>query len=565
MGLPVPNHDITISDGGAGIIGTTPDGFFALVGSSSLGTNGGMYLFRGTDTKRVSDVLGVGPLAKAVVKQLIRSGGKDTLAYKSAAATPGASGSVTRTGTTGPAVTLSGTPYDAAQVILKVLAGGARGTATFIISFDGGDTWSDTLTTAATYLLESGVTVNFPATSVTMAGSPSDVDFANTGASTGTITRNTGSFSTDGFRVGMTLTITGSTSNNGATLVVTNVATSVLTVSGTVVNEANVNAPAITGTQLYVADETYAWDDTAPVLSSGNISTALDDIIDSEWDPEAVHVVGHAASASDSRTVATLLSSKVAAAWGVKKFFWACFDAPPVTDAVLSAAFTSFADKAVVGFAGFAEVSTEARGAVEKLSQGWVLAPRIARQPVEVHPMRTTTDENIDPLPDVVELLPETAVDGDGYHDEARIPGLNEARFCSLMSIHGATGFYVAAAQTLAAANSNYKNLPHLRIILKVARVYYRWGLSQLGRRVQKDPTTGYIRATIAEGIEGEAEKVIKDSLGAAIDGVRVLVNRADDLKNDPTLRSKVRVVVGEYILEMETDVGIAQTLPVAA
>lgn len=481
-GLPIPEHRVGISDGGAGIIGTTPDGFSAKIGVSSLGSAGTMYLFRGTDTKRVTDVLGTGPLPKAVIKNLVRSGGKDTLAYKSAAATAGVSSAITRSGgTTGPLVTLTGAPYDDAQVLLDIILGGVRGTATFRVSLDGGDTWSDTLLTAATYLLDSGVTVNFP----------------NTGP--------------------------------------------------------------------YVAAERYAWTDIGPILSSGNISTAVDNITSSEYDVEFVHVVGHAATPADARTVATLLSSKVATAWGVKKFFWAAFDAPPDTDANLLAAFSSLADKGVVGFGGFAEVSMETAGAIEKIPQGWCISARIARNPVEIHPMRTITDENIDPLPDVVALLPQDAVSGDGYHDEGRVPGLNAARFCSLMSLPGVEGFYVAAAHTFAASNSNFKNLPHLRIILKVARVYYRWGLSQLARRVPKDLQTGYIRPSIADSIESDAEKVIKDALGGAIEGVRVLVNRADDLKNDPTLRSKIRVVVGEYILVMDSDIGISQTLPAAA
>ena len=59
-------------------------------------------------------------------------------------------GTVTGTGTTPPAVTLSGTPLDAfKKVVLDLQLGGARGVATFRFSTDGGNTWSADFTTAA--------------------------------------------------------------------------------------------------------------------------------------------------------------------------------------------------------------------------------------------------------------------------------------------------------------------------------------------------------------------------------------------------------------------------------
>lgn len=62
-------------------------------------------------------------------------------------------GTVTEAGTTPPDVTLSGTPTGAWDLKLKVIVGGARGTATFQFSTDGGNTWSETLTTAPSVAL----------------------------------------------------------------------------------------------------------------------------------------------------------------------------------------------------------------------------------------------------------------------------------------------------------------------------------------------------------------------------------------------------------------------------
>lgn len=75
-----------------------------------------------------------------------------------------------------------------------------------------------------------------------------DVDFDGTAD---TITRGTGSFVTDGWKVGMVATISGTTSNNGTGHVVTNVAASVLTVSSTpgLTTEANVATAVLYGTE----------------------------------------------------------------------------------------------------------------------------------------------------------------------------------------------------------------------------------------------------------------------------------------------------------------------------
>lgn len=76
-----------------------------------------------------------------------------------------------------------------------------------------------------------------------MRGEPSDVDFDGTAD---TITRNTGSWITDGFKIGMRVTIEGSASNDGTTGKITNVTATVLTFASGLVTEANVNGNTLT-------------------------------------------------------------------------------------------------------------------------------------------------------------------------------------------------------------------------------------------------------------------------------------------------------------------------------
>ncbi len=82
---------------------------------------------------------------------------------------------------------------------------------------------------------------NLDGEDITITGvGPGDLDFAAT-----TITRGTGSFVTDGFKVGQRITVTGSVSNN-ITAVLTTVSATVLTHDGAGAIEANVSGLAVT-------------------------------------------------------------------------------------------------------------------------------------------------------------------------------------------------------------------------------------------------------------------------------------------------------------------------------
>lgn len=158
MALPEVTGEVV--DGALGLAPTNIDGIHVKLGVSSLGTPNELYSFtRPTD---VVATLGKGPLPEALCHHLQMVGGP-VYAMPLTAGTAGSNSSVTASGG-GPTVTLTGTPIDRFDGIVKMIAGGAVGTATFQYSLDGGDTWSPTITTAATYLIpDSGITLNFAA------------------------------------------------------------------------------------------------------------------------------------------------------------------------------------------------------------------------------------------------------------------------------------------------------------------------------------------------------------------------------------------------------------------
>src|SRR5688572_16866562 len=159
MSISIPNATQSIVDGGLAVVPAANDGVSVKVGTSTTGTVG-FHSYAGSDTDTVGTDLGQGPLPDATVKNLVHSGGKQTIALKMAASTAGSSSAVTQSGA-GPAVTLTGTPDDYYLGIVEITLGGARGTATFRYSLDGGDTYSDDILTAATYVLPNGITLNF--------------------------------------------------------------------------------------------------------------------------------------------------------------------------------------------------------------------------------------------------------------------------------------------------------------------------------------------------------------------------------------------------------------------
>lgn len=70
---------------------------------------------------------------------------------------------VTEAGTSPPDLTLSGTPTNTFSLRVEITTGGARGTAKFRYSLNGGKTWiKSNITTAATYVMPgTGTTLNF--------------------------------------------------------------------------------------------------------------------------------------------------------------------------------------------------------------------------------------------------------------------------------------------------------------------------------------------------------------------------------------------------------------------
>jgi hypothetical protein len=263
--------------------------------------------------------------------------------------------------------------------------------------------------------------------------------------------------------------------------------------------------------------------------------------------------------------MATTLSTKITSAHAAHKYFYIVFEGPAVDKATIATSFASVDQKFLVGCGGFAEIVNPRNQAIQKRSSGRVLVPRIARNPRAVHVLRDAGDSDIDPIPSIERLVPNGAAASTGYHDEERTPGLNAARFMALRTIPGRAGFFPTNGITLASGSSDFQQLQYIRIVLAAARAWYQYTLTQLGRRIRKDPTTGFIDPKFADGAETGGKKALRAALGDDVTAFAVLLNRTDDLAASPILKAKIRLVVDGYALEYQSEIGLASSLPVAA
>ncbi|PZA07790.1 MULTISPECIES: DUF2586 family protein [unclassified Meiothermus] len=146
-----------IQDGGLGIVAPAGDGQRVIVGVSSAGPVNQVVAV--SDLGDVPSKLGTGPLARAVADQLAFGGGQVYAVRGSAdvagVVTPDAANPTT------PAVTITGNPLDAYELVVTITKAGAIGTSAFTYSLDGGDTVSAQIATAATYTIPgTGLTLN---------------------------------------------------------------------------------------------------------------------------------------------------------------------------------------------------------------------------------------------------------------------------------------------------------------------------------------------------------------------------------------------------------------------
>lgn len=158
--MALPDVRTTILDGALGLAAGSSSRTQVKLGVSSNGTVNTLYSF--SDLSTLKAQLGQGPLVEAAARVLSVAGGP-VYCMPVTASTPGAVGTVTASKTGTATLAISGAAYDAYDIVIKVVTGGATiaaGTATFQYSLDGGNSYSATLAVpiGGTYVADGNLT-----------------------------------------------------------------------------------------------------------------------------------------------------------------------------------------------------------------------------------------------------------------------------------------------------------------------------------------------------------------------------------------------------------------------
>lgn len=154
MSLPGISVNITDNAGSIGSNGTTST--FAYVGIASGGTANTVYTF--STMKSLIDTLVGGPLVECAALALQRLSAPIIVVPLSC----DVSSTTTPVLVPNAYLSISGTPTDEFQVVVKMVLGGAVGVATFQYSLDNGASFSTELISVSSYVIPaSGITLNF--------------------------------------------------------------------------------------------------------------------------------------------------------------------------------------------------------------------------------------------------------------------------------------------------------------------------------------------------------------------------------------------------------------------
>lgn len=143
-------------DGTSGLAPGGVEGAAIICGVCSLGTVGAGYLLG--KSSNLEGLLGVGPLVDQLRDVFATAGqGAVVIAVPVAGDVAGSIGDIAKVGA-GPVVAAAGAVLAAADVQLKIIAGGALNVATYQITLDGGDSWSAVKTVPVDGLIPVGTT-----------------------------------------------------------------------------------------------------------------------------------------------------------------------------------------------------------------------------------------------------------------------------------------------------------------------------------------------------------------------------------------------------------------------
>lgn len=152
-----------ITDKNLGFATVTGDGKHLKIGVSPVVSDTPIIITGAMDAAQIKSRLGLSPLADAVMDS-VQFGANRIYCVPVSATTAGTLGEVKKTGDGGGSVTVDGSPTNAFAVVIRFTAQGGLNSAAFVVSIDGGSSFTDEITVPVTgeYELEgTGIKVKF--------------------------------------------------------------------------------------------------------------------------------------------------------------------------------------------------------------------------------------------------------------------------------------------------------------------------------------------------------------------------------------------------------------------
>jgi hypothetical protein len=306
------------------------------------------------------------------------------------------------------------------------------------------------------------------------------------------------------------------------------------------------------GTML--AGQTESFRTTAPKWSTAELTTALTALGNSIVTWEILEVVGAldgaAFDAIETVFAGWFLRGKYHAWMGhfrVENAAETQADYKTAFDAIFSTRATTFG--AVT--AGGCEVTSAISGRKYLRPHSFVTASREAAGSEEV----SQADPNLGSLPVAIR-------DDNGnpkYHDETLNPGLDDSRAYVLRTWdNGPQGIYVNLPRLLSATGSDFKLMPHRRVMNLALGALRNYMIRRLQKPILIDKTTGFILEEEALEIEAGAEAAMSAVLLAKpkASGVQFALSRNDNLAMTSTLTGDARVIPLIYPEAINLNVG---------
>lgn len=266
-----------------------------------------------------------------------------------------------------------------------------------------------------------------------------------------------------------------------------------------------------------VKDETYAFTSTAPAATVSELALAVENLLATRPDLRHVHVLGAATPALAAAVDAILTERET------RNYYTnALLEARPMTAgesmsdylAAIEAQFAGFSSTRVAIALDGGDVYNPVTRLLEHRSSAWKLTAHRARQTIGDAPYRVRAG----------------AVPAMGaLRFDANLTG-TAGRFAALRTLDGREGVFMAAWPMMAPAGSDFDEIQQREVIDRAAQIGYISALDYLGDDIDVDTATGRIAETKALAMETFIEGRVRAGLGGEASGVRVRVDREQNI-----------------------------------